>query len=319
MTIPAEQDKRIPLLGELLAGKVARLGDRTALRYREAGEWREISWRRLGEDVRAAARALVDLGVDEGDRVAIWSANRPEWTIADLACQQIRAVSVPLYAAASESQAGYILREAEAKVTFVGASEQLAKANALLASVPSLAHLVVLDSSVQADGPVTVRFGDFLAAGRESGSDAEVERRLGRASLDDLLTLIYTSGTTGEPKGVMLTHGNFASTAAYHDERLPDPGESDVSLCFLPLAHVFERTWTTYALLNCGMTIAYCDEPAKVVEFLKEVRPTVMCAVPRFYEKVYGTVLDRVESASALRRALFHWAVGVGSERAKRL
>jgi long-chain acyl-CoA synthetase len=116
----------------------------------------------------------------------------------------------------------------------------------------------------------------------------------------------------------MLTHGNFASTAAYHDERLPNPGESDLSLCFLPLAHVFEWTWTFYALLNCGMTVAYCDEPAKVVEFLREVRPTIMCAVPRFYEKVYGTVLDRVESASALRRALFHWAVGVGSEHARR-
>lgn len=316
--IPVGQARRTPLLGDLLVAKVARLGDRAALRYRDAGEWREISWRRLGEEVRAAARALVDLGVAEGDRVAIWSANRPEWTIADLACQQIRAVSVPLYAAAPESQAVYILREAEAKVAFVGGGEQLAKANALLASVTSLAHVVVLDPSVPPDGPATLGFGDFLAAGRESGSDIEVERRLHRASLDDLLTIIYTSGTTGEPKGVMLTHGNFASTAAYHDERLPNPGESDLSLCFLPLAHVFERTWTFYALLNCGMTVAYCDEPAKVVEFLREVRPTIMCAVPRFYEKVYGTVLDRVESASALRRALFHWAVSVGSERARR-
>jgi long-chain acyl-CoA synthetase len=179
--IPMGQARRTPLLGDLLAAKVARLGDRAALRYRDAGEWREISWRRLGEEVRAAARALVDLGVAEGDRVAIWSANRPEWTIADLACQQIRAVSVPLYAAASEFQAGYILREAEAKVAFVGGGEQLAKANALLASVTSLAHVVVLDPSVPPDDPATLGFGDFLAAGRESGSDIEVERRLHRA------------------------------------------------------------------------------------------------------------------------------------------
>ena len=260
--------------------------------------------------------ALVDLVVGEGDRVAIWSANRPEWTIADLACHQIRAVSVPLYASASEAQAGYILREAEAKVAFVGAAEQLATARALLPSVSSLAHLVVLDPSASVEGTGAVRFGDFLAAGRASPSDAEVEARLGRASLEDLLTLIYTSGTTGEPKGVMLTHGNFATTAAYHDERLPNPGETDVSLCFLPLAHVFERAWSVYALLNCGMTVAYCSDPATIVEVLKEVRPTVMCAVPRFYEKVHGTILDKVGSAPALRQKLFHWAVGVGAERA---
>jgi long-chain acyl-CoA synthetase len=307
--------RKTPLLGELLAAKVARLGDRVALQVKVGAEWREISWRRLGEDVRAAAKALVDLGVGEGDRVAIWSSNRPEWTIADLACQQIRAVSVPLYASASQSQAGYILREVEAKVAFVGGAEQLERARALVPSVPSLARLVVLDPSVASDAPDTLEFAAFLAAGRGSASDAEVERRLASASHDDLLTLIYTSGTTGEPKGVMLTHGNFATTAAYHDERLPDPGEADVSLCFLPLAHVFERAWSTYALLNCGMTVAYCADPATVVEALKEVRPTVMCAVPRFYEKVHGTVMDKVGSAPPLRRKLFHWAVGVGSDR----
>jgi long-chain acyl-CoA synthetase len=317
MSVNAPQVRKTPLLGEQLATQVARFGDRTALRYRDAGGWKEMSWHKLGEDVRAAAKALVDLGVAEGDRVAIWSSNRPEWTIADLACQQIRAVSVPLYSSASEAQAGYILRESEAKVAFVAAAEQLAKARALAGSVPSLAHLVVFDPSVSVDEPKALGYLDFLAAGKSSESDAEVEARLGRADLEDLLTLIYTSGTTGEPKGVMLTHGNFATTAAYHDERLPNPGDSDVSLCFLPLAHVFERAWSTYALLSCGMTVAYCDDPATIVEVIKEVRPTVMCAVPRFYEKVHGTILDKVESAPALRQKLFHWAVGVGAERAR--
>jgi long-chain acyl-CoA synthetase len=324
MGVPEETTGRIPLLGELLASKVARFGDRTALRHRVNGEWREISWRTLGADVRAAAKALVDLGVGEGDRVAIWSSNRPGWTIADLACIQIRAVSVPLHSTAPLSQAAYILNEAEVKVAFVGGAEQLARATALRPSVPTLAHLVVLDGSVPALGTLpqggtpALGWEDFLAAGRNSPSGAEVEARLSRASHDDLLTLIYTSGTTGEPKGVMLTHGNFASTARYHDERLPNPGESDVSLCFLPLAHVFERAWSIYALLSCGMTVGYCDDPAKVAEFLQEVRPTVMCAVPRFYEKVYGMVLEKVSSASRLRRALFAWAVRAGSERARR-
>lgn len=316
MSVSAQRASQIPLLGDLLSAQVARFGDRTALRYLEEEGWKEMSWRRLGDEVRATAKALVDLGVGEGDRVAIWSANRPEWTIADLACQQVRAVSVPLYASASESQAGYILRESEAKVAFVGAAEQLATARALLPSVPSLGHLVVFDALVNVEGNAR-RFGDLLEAGRASKSDAEVEARLARASHDDLLTLIYTSGTTGEPKGVMLTHGSFATTAGYHDERLPDPGEKDVSLCFLPLAHVFERAWSIYALLKCGMTVAYCGDPAKVVEALAEVRPTVMCAVPRFYEKVHGTILDKLSSAPPLRQKLFRWAVGVGGERAR--
>ena len=115
----------------------------------------------------------------------------------------------------------------------------------------------------------------------------------------------------------MLTHGNVLATAGFHDMRLPHTGEEDVSLCFLPLAHVFERAWTYYALYR-GMTICYCDDPAKVAECLQEIRPTVMCAVPRFYEKVYATVFDRLESASPLRRRLFRWAIGVGAEMARR-
>ena len=309
---------RVPLLGERLAESVARLGERPALRYRIGGVWRDISWKQLGDDVRAAAQALVDFGVGEGDRVAIWSSNRPEWTMVDLACTLIRAVSVPLHSTASASQAGYILAEAEAKVVFVGGREQVAKLSALRPFLPALTQVVAFETGIDGGAAAPLGFPGFLEAGRTSASGPEVERRLSRASADDLLTLIYTSGTTGEPKGVMLAHGSFALTIGYHDLRLPAAREGDVSLCFLPLAHVFERAWTAYALLGRGMTVAYCDEPAKVVEFLAEVRPMVMCAVPRFYEKVYATVLDRLESASPLRRRLFRWALAVGADHARR-
>ena len=310
----------IPLTGNHLAHviseRVTRYGDRTALRYRADGAWRDVSWRSLGEQARAVANALVECGVGQGDRVGIWSSNRPEWTVADIGCLQACAVSVPIYSTSTVRQAAYIVDEAEVKVLFVGGREQYDKAKSLLGASPSLGRIVVFDPAVAADVAEAVSFDDFVGLGRASRQDAEVEARLARGSPDDLLTLIYTSGTTGEPKGVMLTHGSFLATTGFHDLRLPDTGEDDVSLCFLPLAHVFERAWTYYGL-HRGMTVCYCDDPAKVAEFLREVRPTVMCAVPRFYEKVYATVFDRLESASPLRRKLFRWAVAVGAEMAR--
>lgn len=157
-----------------------------------------------------------------------------------------------------------------------------------------------------------------MSRGRGAGGaaqQAELEARLRRASGEDLLTLIYTSGTTGEPKGVMLTHANFSTTARLHDGRLLPLGEDDVSLCFLPLSHVFERAWTSYAL-HRGIVNCYCEDPAKVVEYLPEVRPTAMCAVPRLYEKIHANVLHRLESAPPARRRLFHWAIRTGAEAA---
>ncbi len=304
-------------VAHLLNERVTRYGDRVALKHRVDGAWREISWRTLGEESRAVAKALAACGVGEGDRVGIWSANRPEWTIADLGCLQACAVSVPVYSTSTARQAAYIVDEAEVKVLFVGGNDPYQKAKSLLGTSPSLSRIVLLDPAVVPDVPQAVSFADFLASGRASGLDAEIDARLSRGGPDDLLTIIYTSGTTGEPKGVMLTHGSILATASFHDGRLLPTGESDVSLCFLPLAHVFERTWTYYCIYR-GMTIAYCDDPAKVAEFLQEVRPTVMCAVPRFYEKVYATVFDRLEHASPARKKLFTWAASVGAEHARR-
>jgi long-chain acyl-CoA synthetase len=303
-------------LARVIDERVAKYGDRTALRCRVAGAWRDISWRALGDQAHAVAKALVESGVEPGDRVGIWSANRPEWTIADVACLRACAISVPIYSTSTVRQAAYIVDEAEVKVLFVGGREQYDKARSLLGTSPSLTRIVIFDAEVVADVAEAVSFDGFVALGRASTKEAELEARLSRGSADDLVTLIYTSGTTGEAKGVMLTHGNFLAQTKFHDTRLPETGEEDVSLCFLPLAHVFERAWTYYALYR-GMTVCYCDDPARVAEFLQEVRPTVMCAVPRFYEKVYATVLDRLEAASPLRRRLFRWAIAVGSEMAR--
>jgi long-chain acyl-CoA synthetase len=304
-------------LADVFTQRIENYGDRTALRYRAADGWRDISWRALGEQAQALANALVDAGVGAGDRVGIWSGNRPEWTLADLGCLRACAVSVPIYSTSTARQAAYIVDDAEVGILFVGAHAQYEKAKSLLGSCLSLRLIVICDPAVAADVPEAVAFAEFVARGRAAGHDAELEARLSRSSPDDLVTLIYTSGTTGEPKGVMLAHAGFLATTGFHDRRLPETGEQDVSLCFLPLAHVFERAWTYYAL-HRGMTVCYCDDPAKVIEVLQEVRPTVMCAVPRFYEKVYAAVFDRLESASPLRRRLFTWAIAVGGEAARR-
>ncbi|MCK6681834.1 MAG: long-chain fatty acid--CoA ligase [Thermoanaerobaculia bacterium] len=293
--------------------RIAKYGSKTILRHRQDGVWKEISWTSLGDQVRAVAKALIESGVMEGEMVGIFAGNRPEWTIADLAAIQTRAVSVPIYPTSTASQAQYIINDARVKVLFAGGQDQYDKAKSIAASCPSLSHIVVMDASVALDHPAATSFAQFLEKGKASTADPEIDQRLSRASSEDLLTLIYTSGTTGEPKGVMLTHGNVSVTAGYHDERLLPLDERDVSLCFLPLSHVFERAWTYYTLYK-GVVTCYCDDPAHVIEFLQQARPTVMCAVPRFYEKIYATVLNRLESAPPSRRRLFHWAVRTGAE-----
>lgn len=282
-------------------------GERVAVRYRDGAQWREVTWRGLGETVRAAAAALVDLGVPAGGTVAIFSHNRPEWSIADLATVLAGGVSVPIYPTSTSAQAAYILRDAGVSLAFAGGAEQVERLRATGVDL----NVIVFDAEVPLGGdPTLLSFADFLARGRRVDHDAELAARRAALDGDDLVTLIYTSGTTGEPKGVMLTHRNFLECFRIHDLRL-NVGEDDSSLCFLPLSHVFERGWSYYAF-HKGMVNNVLDDPTRVVEALQQVRPTVMCAVPRFYEKVHATVLNRVQSAPALRRRLFHWAVNVG-------
>jgi len=298
-------------LATTLRERTVKYGDKTAIRHRQNGLWHEISWRAFGEQIRAAARGLLALGVGEGDRVGIFSPNRPEWTVADYAILFLRAVSVPLYATSTAGQVEYIVDEALIDTLFVGSQEQFDRTLALHGGSPRLRRIIVFDEGVDLKGVNNaVYFRDFLEEGRSAGGDDLIDRRLAAASPDDLATLIYTSGTTGEPKGVMLHHATFQHCFAAHEKRL-EVSERDVSMCFLPLSHIFERAWTHFAL-NQGMEVCYCDDTAKIVEYLQEVKPTIMCAVPRFYEKIYATIFERLEGAPALKKRLFHWAIRVG-------
>lgn len=292
---------------------IEKYGPRTAIQYRQGGGWREISWESLGEQIRACAKALLAAGLREGEPVAIFSQNRPEWTIADYAILALRGVSVPIYATNTAKQAQYIVDEAEIGIVFAGSQEQYDKTLALHGGDPRLRRIIVLDEGVDLAGrEKAVHFSDFLAEGRRAGNDEQLAARLAAAATADLATLIYTSGTTGEPKGVMLHHSNFDRAVISHKERLA-VSDQDVSLCFLPLAHVFERTWTFFALSQ-GMRVVYCDDTTKVIECLQQIHPTIMCAVPRFYEKIYGTVFEKLESASPLKKRLFLWAIDIGKQ-----
>ncbi|SMC22480.1 long-chain acyl-CoA synthetase [Desulfacinum hydrothermale DSM 13146] len=286
-------------------------GDTRALAYRDNGQWRDMTWNAFYDAVRRTARSLIALGVDAQDRVAIWSHNQPRWTIADLACQLVRAVSVPIYPTNTAQQAAYILKDSQAKVVFVGTEDQLSRALEVMGDLPHIQAVVSLDdSAAQVASEKVLTFDAFLDLG-EASHDNQVSRRLEEARPEDLLTLIYTSGTTGEPKGVMLTQSNVLFQMTSHDGRILPCGESDVSLCFLPLSHVFERTWTYY-VLHKGMTNAYLDDPKQVMEAMQQVRPTVMCTVPRLLEKIHGAIQEKVQSAPTFRRRMFRWALAVG-------
>jgi long-chain acyl-CoA synthetase len=300
-------------LALMIRNRIQKHGERTALRYKENGQWKDISWNAMGEQIRAVAKGLLEMDIKAGDMVAIFSQNRPEWTIADYGILSIQGVSVPIYATSSVKQAEYIINEAEIKIIFVGSQDQYDKVNAVQNASLYLKKIIVFDGNVTLDGSdIAIYFKDFLDLGRKSDKDAEVEDRLNTASIDDLATVIYTSGTTGEPKGVMLHHSTFYYCFIANKKRL-DVSDADVSLCFLPLTHIFERAWCYFAAYN-GMTINYCDETSRIIECIKEVKPTLMCAVPRFYEKIYSTIFERLESASPIKKKLFAWAIRIGEQ-----
>ncbi|MBP8987976.1 MAG: AMP-binding protein, partial [Spirochaetes bacterium] len=283
---------------QVFLDQVNKYGDRVAMRYKPKDKWEEISWNQFGDLVRNTSKALLECGIGEQETVGIFSQNMPLWTVADIASLCIRGIPVPIYATNTAKQAEYIINDAEIKVLFVGDAEQYSKIMQILPENKHLQKIIVFKESVPIQKSEKIMyFKDFLKIGEQSNKDTILSERMQKAKIDDLLTLIYTSGTTGEPKGVMLTHSNVIFQKGEHDLRLIDPNDNDVSLAFLPLSHVFERIWTYYVFAT-GMTNNYLEDPGKIIECIQEVKPTIMCAVPRFYEKIYATVFNQLESAS---------------------
>lgn len=287
-----------------------RLIDRVALRFLDEGKWMTLSWAQFQSHVNQLSHALLANGIGIQDKIGIFANNMPRWTIADIGTMQIRAVTVPIYATNTAKQVEYILNNADIKILFVGDQAEYDQAIEIANSCTQLTKIVAMKPSINLfSRPIACYWEDFIQVEPQT---VELNQRLTTKRLDDLFTLIYTSGTTGEPKGVMLDYANLACQFQNHDQAL-NVNEDDVSLSFLPFSHIFERAWISY-ILHRGATNCYLEDTNLVRETLAEVKPTLMCAVPRLYEKIYAAVLDKVQKAPAHRRALFNWAIRVGEK-----
>ncbi|TLU75395.1 AMP-dependent synthetase/ligase [Mannheimia varigena] len=283
-----------------------RLPLQPAARFLQNGKWVELNWVTLQKHIDELSYALLASGIGVQDKVAIFAQNMPRWTIADIGTMQIRAVSVPIYATNTAKQVEYILNDADIKILFVGDQEQYDIAIEIANKCPLLQKIVAMKQSIKLrDIKIAQHWQDFINV---SPNDTELNQRLNDKRLDDLFTLIYTSGTTGEPKGVMLDYANLAYQLQAHDKALPNIDENDVSLSFLPLSHIFERAWVYY-VLHRGAINCYLEDPHQVRDALTALKPTLMCAVPRFYEKIYAAIWDKVNQAPSHRQTLFNWAI----------
>ncbi len=295
-------------LGEMITDKIATYSDRTALRYRDNNHWEPLTYSEFGEKIKELATAMLAAGVAQGENVGIYSANRYEWAVADFACILAGAVSVPIYATNTREQAEFIIKDAGIKLMFIGDRFQYDNISAICSDGLPLT-IVSFDPSIE-PGSGHYLFQDFLNLPALPETARILEERSSAIKKDNTTTIIYTSGTTGNPKGVMLSHGNLFHQMECVDANFTVTGD-DLSLCFLPLSHVYERMWSYY-VYYAGAIHTYLEDPKQVIETLQEVKPTAMVSVPRLYEKIYAAVMNKQENASGLKKALFTKAIETG-------
>src|SRR5258708_26311628 len=275
---------------------------------RRDGRWEAISSQEFLRRVAGLSTALVELGVKPGDGVGIFGANRPEWHTADFAINGTGAVTVPVYFNESPDRMTYILKHCGAKVVFAVGAPQVQKLLAVRASLPELEQLIVADGGSEIPSEC-LRY-EALIVGASAADISSYRMRASQVLPGQLASLIYTSGTTGEPKGVMLTHTNFCSNVhgVGHDFSLDPP--TDVPLSFLPLAHIYGRT-LDYIYIFGGAPLAYVESIDAVAQALLEVRPTIIAAVPRFFEKIYARLVEQGSKTTGVKRMIFDWAMNV--------
>jgi long-chain acyl-CoA synthetase len=303
---------------ELFARQAAAEGDCPLFLVKREGAYHPITWRQAESDVLALSAFLLTQEVAPGDRVILFSHNRPEWGIADLAILSIGAWTVPLYPKLPETDVLTICQDCQPVVAIAASADQAAILLKIRASVPSLRLVVILDPADHQD-PSLMSWATAMSQGREAAPalTERLEKRRAQIAPSDTATLLYTSGTTGEPKGVMLSHRNLLSNVAGSLEVIPI-GHDDVHLSFLPLSHVFERMAGWYLMLVVGARVAYAESLDTVPQNMLEVRPTIMLAVPRFFEKLKARIEDALDETRGLKGAIASWALGVGKRHAAR-
>lgn len=300
---------------ELIHRQAEKYGNRTALKHRDnaTGKWLKISWREFSDKVMLTAKAMAEFGIKVQENIGVYSQNMPQCLYTDFGAYGNRVVSIPMYATNSPGQIEYIINDAKIRTLFVG--EQLQYNNAFKVQKDSkyLERLVVFDPAVKMnpEDKTSIYFDDFLRLGDNAHAESTVKIRMTEAVPEDLATIIYTSGTTGESKGVMLPHSCYLEAMRIHDVRLPMVTDKDLSMSFLPMTHIFEKAWCYYCL-HKGVTIAINQDPKMIQKTLPEVHPTLMCNVPRFWEKVYAGVHEKINSASPAMKKIFLDAIETG-------
>lgn len=300
---------------ELIHRQAEKYGNRTALKHRDnaTGKWLKISWREFSDKVMLTAKAMAEFGIKVQENIGVYSQNMPQCLYTDFGAYGNRVVSIPMYATNSPGQIEYIINDAKIRTLFVG--EQLQYNNAFKVQKDSkyLERLVVFDPAVKMnpEDKTSIYFDDFLRLADNAHAESTVKIRMTEAVPEDLATIIYTSGTTGESKGVMLPHSCYLEAMRIHDVRLPLVTDKDLSMSFLPMTHIFEKAWCYYCL-HKGVTIAINQDPKMIQKTLPEVHPTLMCNVPRFWEKVYAGVHEKINSASPAMKKIFLDAIETG-------
>lgn len=313
----SEQERTLNTVPKLCLAGSSRHAKPDALNIRRAGEWQHIPAEIFVKRVRHITLGLAELGVKAGDRVALLSENRPEWSIVDLGILSLGAINVPIYTTQAVEQVRFILEDSGARLLFVSGRKAFRHARPGIEGVATLEGLVFFDQDavMTVEGAITLEELERSGAERERAEPTAYRVLTSPVCGDDLATIIYTSGTTGEPKGVMLTHENFISNILSVARTLPISPE-DISLSILPLSHIFERT-CFYVFCSTGVSVYYAASFDQVGEMLREVRPTIMTAVPRLFEKVYQRIIKKGLSAGGWKTKLFAWALEVGQRYAQ--
>ncbi len=304
-------------LSVLIHDLAKKYGDKPALTFKKFGgeQWQTVSWNQFSLRVKQVSNALLNLGAKPHDKIAVFSQNCVHYLYTDFGAYGVKLTSIPFYATSSEQQIQYMINDGQVRFLFVGEQEQYDKAHRIFALCPSLERIIVFDSSVRISthDPVALYFKDFLKLGENLPRQTEVEELYKQASMDDLANILYTSGTTGDSKGVMLTYGQYHAALKANDECVPI-SEKDRVINFLPFTHIFERGWA-YLCLSEGARLFINTNPHEIQDSMREVHPTCMCSVPRFWEKVYIAVKAKMDDAGIVQKKLFRHALAVGRKR----